>query len=124
MSTGLLVFLLILKMSVEVNLFPLVVILPSLCWFAKMIILPTLLFMWMRAFKEKNMKFRVGFAIFDPSGQIMAAGCHKINPPGLVLAAELNAILNGISFWKGLQMNTIRVFSDFMDVFLALRNKD
>lgn len=49
-----------------------------------------------------------------------AAGYHKIQPPGSIMAANLHAIKDGISLWKHHQPSTLNVFSDSLDVIHSL----
>lgn len=59
------------------------------------------------AFKDNSLYFAVGFAIFEP-GEKLAAGCHKINPLGSILAAGIIAIRDGIKFWQDKNLGPIR----------------
>lgn len=50
-------------------------------------------------FNEPLMYFVVGFANFNPGGKLWVAGYRKIHTPGSIMAAELNALKPGVSFW-------------------------
>lgn len=64
------------------------------------------------AYKEASAAYAVGYYIYDKGGKPLAAGYHKINPPGSVLAAEITAITHGLSVWKSLSQDAVSIFSD------------
>lgn len=72
------------------------------------------------SYKEATSSFAVGFFIYDKEGKPRAAGFHKINPPGSVLAAELIAIIDGLNFWKTISQDTITILSDSKDAIRAI----
>lgn len=72
------------------------------------------------AYNDSTMSYALGFAIFNPGGKLWGDGYHKILPPCSIMAAELRAIKDGISFWKQHQLGSIKVFSDSIDAIHSL----
>ncbi|KAL8483246.1 hypothetical protein ACS0TY_026073 [Phlomoides rotata] len=57
---------------------------------------------WTDARYEEPGVFAVGVVIKKGTGVVVAAECRRINPPGSILAAELQGILEGIRFFKSM----------------------
>lgn len=75
------------------------------------------------AFKEDILEFDTGYAIFYPSGSLMAAGGKSLNPLGLVLTAELEAIKLGMKYFFDNSITEFHIFSDSLDVVHAIRSR-
>lgn len=67
------------------------------------------------AYNKTKMEFATAYAIFDPGGKIWAAGFRQIQAPESVMAAELRAIADGISFGKRNVPGKFKVFSDSVE---------
>lgn len=76
------------------------------------------------AFNDDTLSYATGFVIYDPEGKMMAAGYHKINPPGSVLNAELYAIANGLDFGMNNVEGPWRILTDSLDAFHAIRSEN
>lgn len=62
----------------------------------------------------------MGFVIFDKNRKLQTAGFHKINPPGSILAAEIVAIMDGISLWNTISQEPIMILSDCKEAITAV----
>lgn len=74
------------------------------------------------AYRDSDLFYATAFAIFDSGANLKATGHHKINPPGFVLAAELQAICDGLSFFKGNLTGPVRILSDAFDAIHAIHS--
>lgn len=72
------------------------------------------------AYNEPTLTFAIGFYIKDQDGKPRAAGCHRIPPPGSVMAAEITALVEGLSFYLDRFQEPIKIFSDCIDAIQAL----
>lgn len=72
------------------------------------------------AYNEATMSFAIGFFILDKDGTPRAAGFHKINPPGSVLAAEVKAISDGLQFWRSISQEPVMILSDSKEAINAI----
>lgn len=66
-------------------------------------------------FCDESKSYATYFVIFDPGGLQIAAGFRKIKPPGTVLAAELQAIYDGIIYGEKYFSGNLRVSSDSVE---------
>lgn len=73
-------------------------------------------------FKEENLEFGTRYAIYDPCKIIMAAGGQYLNPPGSVLAAELEAIKQGLNYCLENNIAGFHIFLNSHDVVHAIRS--
>lgn len=71
------------------------------------------------SYDEDRGWFSVGAAVFNRDRKIIAAMCRIIQPPGSVIGAELKAICEGLSWYKGLWNDDVYVLSDSMDALYA-----
>lgn len=70
---------------------------------------------------DNSFKYATTFAVFDPGGKLIAAGYMSILPPGSVMAAELQAIRDGINFWKNNLNGHLKIMSDSIESIHAIR---
>lgn len=73
-------------------------------------------------FYDEIVSYATGFVIYDPGGNMVAAGFQQISPPGSVMAAELHAIANGNDFASEFCEGPWKIFTDSLDVVHALRS--
>lgn len=50
------------------------------------------------AFCDQSLSYATGLDIFNPEGVMVAVGHRSIQPPGSIMAAELQAIHHGVQF--------------------------
>lgn len=66
------------------------------------------------------MSYATTFAIFDPGGNLWAVGFRKIQPPGSIMAAELQAMQDGLLFGKHHRPGPFRILSDSLEAIHAV----
>lgn len=74
------------------------------------------------AYNSLSHVYATNFAIYDPRGNICVVGYHRIPPWGTVMAAELQTIHDGISYWKDHRPSPLKVFSDSTDAIHSIRS--
>lgn len=67
------------------------------------------------AFSDATLTYATAFAIFDTRENIWAAGYHQIQPPGAIMAAELQAIADEISYGKRSVPGRFNILSDSVE---------
>lgn len=72
------------------------------------------------AYNEAVSGYAVAYTIFDPGRKLWAAGFKRVNPPCSILAAELLALLAGISAWNNNRRDTARAYTDSLDAVQAV----
>lgn len=75
-------------------------------------------------FYDDTHSYATGFVIYDPSDSLRGVGFRKINPPGSVLAADVQAIYNGMSYGNEHFRGRKRILSDSLKAIHSIHNKD
>lgn len=73
------------------------------------------------AYCDTRFKYAIGFAICDPGGKLLAAGHRSIQPPGSVMAAELQAISDGINYGLKTLNGTSKILSDSVEAISVVK---
>lgn len=71
---------------------------------------------------DDSLVYATGFAIFNPRRNLTATGCRKIQPPGTILAAELQAIADGITYGLCNFPGPLRILSDSLEAVHAIHS--
>lgn len=75
------------------------------------------------AFCDRSHSYATAFAVFDPDGQLKAVGFRKIRPTGSIMAAELQALHDGLIFGDRNFSGTKRIFFDSLEAIHLVYSK-
>lgn len=67
------------------------------------------------AFNNEANLFAIGFVLLGPNNRHWGGGFHQIKPHETVMNAKLQAIKDGLTFWKEHNPEKVKVLSDSID---------